>query len=97
MTDLAFPAKFGGLAASGFTLGAPSRDPSAIAPKPCPARARMSRRVTARRICSGNIDEFIAIHQRQAEIRQLASRAQKLFPHRQLHRARRARDRKSVV
>src|SRR5713101_1359183 len=72
ITDLAFGAKFGGLAASGFTLiaalagfpnsdGLLSSDPSAIAPKPCPARARMSRRVTARPICSGNVDKFIAI------------------------------------
>src|SRR4029450_407875 len=101
ITDLAFGAKFGGLAASGFTLPlaravSPSSDPRAIAPKLCPARARMSRRVSIGRICSGNVDEFIAIHQGQTKIGQPASRAEELFAHRDLRRSRRPRQRQLV-
>src|SRR2546425_11670890 len=89
ITDFALGAKCGGLAASGFTLTLPcapcgSSDPSAIAPKPCPARARMSRRVSTGWICSGDIYEFIAIHQGQAKIGQPAFRAQELLAHRDL-------------
>src|SRR5712692_10709095 len=101
ITDLALGAKFGGLAARGFTLAlacaeSRSRDPRAIAPKPCPARARMSRRVSTGRMCSRYVDELIAIHQGQTKVGQLASRTQELFAHRQLHCARRPRQRQLV-
>src|SRR5438876_11864076 len=93
MTDLALGAKFGGLAASGFTLTlacavSRSNEPRAMAPKPCPARARMSRRVSIGRICSGNVNELIAIHQGQTKIGQPASRAEELFAHCDLRRPR---------
>src|SRR5439155_22103700 len=83
ITDLAFGAKFGGLAASGFTLAlaraeSRRRDPRAMAPKPCPARARMSRRVSTGRICSRYVDVLIAIHQGQIKVVQLASRSMDL-------------------
>src|SRR5215471_17033106 len=71
ITDFAFGAKCGVLAAKGLTrVFAESSELSAIAPKPCAARERMSRRVTADRMCSGNIDKLIAIQQRQTEVRQ---------------------------
>ena len=52
-----------------------SSDASAIEPKPCAARTRTSRRVTADLICDGSrdINELVSIEQRQTEIRQRAA------------------------
>src|SRR5579872_4671831 len=100
MTDLALPGKCCGLGASGLIRILPkasrsSRYCRASAPKPCAARVRTSRRVTAGRMCwdgsSGCIDELVAIHKGKAEISQRPASGQKLQAHLHLDGLRAAR------
>src|SRR5215831_6593270 len=84
MTDFALPGKCEGFAASGLTrsaafAGGSSSEASASEPKPCAARTRTSRRVTAGRKCSRDIEKLIPVEKGQTKVRQRAAGLEKLI------------------
>src|SRR5215813_8170469 len=86
ITDLARGLKCGDLAASALTrwaapAGGSSRDARAIEPKPCAARTRTSRRVTAGRKCRllGDIDKLVSVQHGQAHVNQVPTVGEKLL------------------